>query len=83
LRKTFAMTLDLLQKQVRERRALPTPLARRALRRAAGVSLASLAQALDVSRETCRLWELGLAEPRGPNLAAYLEALEIFREGGT
>lgn len=74
--------LEVLRERVNARRALPPPRVRRALRRAAGVSLEALAESLGVSRETVRLWELGAHEPYERNLTAYLEALEILSGRG-
>jgi DNA-binding transcriptional regulator YiaG len=71
--------LNALKEQVRARRALPPPHARRALRVAAGVSLETLAASIGVSRECVRLWELGAAEPSEKNLVRYLEALRVLR----
>ena len=55
---------------------------RRALREAAGVSLRDVAEVCDVSRECVRLWELGLRDPSGSNLSAYLKVLEILQMEG-
>jgi transcriptional regulator with XRE-family HTH domain len=71
-------TFEALRERVDSRRALPPPRMRRALRRAAGVSLEALAESLGVSRETVRLWELGAHNPYDRNLTAYREALDIL-----
>jgi len=75
-------TMEQLATRVRARRELPTPTVRRELRRAAGVSLRDIADAIGVTREAVRLWELGQRRPRGANLDGYLEALRLFRTGG-
>lgn len=71
-----------LRQKVRERNALPPSHVRRALRVSAGVSLEDLAAALNVSRETVRLWELGLAKPRAEHLPRYLNVLDLLRLEG-
>lgn len=74
------MALLGLQDQIARRRSLPAPPVRRALRGAAGISLTTLAEALGVSRETVRLWELGAHEPYDRHLDAYIEALALLAE---
>lgn len=72
-------TIETLTTQVRVRRALPEPAVRRAIRRAAGVSLADVADVLGVTRQAVSMWELGERTPRGPLLHAYLDALRALQ----
>lgn len=51
---------------------------RRALREAAGISAAELAQDLSVSRQAVAQWERGERTPRGAHLEAYVQALETL-----
>lgn len=71
-------TQDLLAR-VEARRALPSPAMQRALRRAAGVSLAEVAAALGVTRQAVSMWELGQRTPRGATLIAYTRLLRELR----
>ena len=71
---------ELLRQEVRDRHGLPAPAVRRALRRAAGVTLATLASSVGVSREAVRLWELGAVEPLRENASRYRQALQILRD---
>jgi transcriptional regulator with XRE-family HTH domain len=73
-------TVEELKQSVRTRQALPAPSARRALRQAAGVSLADVASVVGVSRQAVGLWEAGLRRPRGRNLDSYLHVLRALRE---
>jgi DNA-binding XRE family transcriptional regulator len=66
--------------RVHSRRNLPKPDMRRALRRAAGASLADVADAIGVTRQAVSLWELGLREPRDVYVEDYLEILDGFRQ---
>jgi predicted transcriptional regulator len=72
--------IEELAEKLRARRALPDPKARRALRKAAGASLSDVAVPCDVSKQTVANWEAGLCDPRGSNLAAYLDVLRVLRE---
>jgi DNA-binding transcriptional regulator YiaG len=45
--------------------------------------LTALAEPLGVSRETVRLWELGISKPSDRHLDSYLGALEILGGDGT
>ncbi len=74
------MSLAVLEKSLDDRRALPPPVARRALRQAAGVSLLAVARACGVSRQAVAHWEAGTRQPRDEHLAAYLQALRLLRE---
>ncbi|MDP9397269.1 MAG: helix-turn-helix domain-containing protein [Actinomycetota bacterium] len=53
------MSLALLEQSLHDRRSLPPPPARRALRQAAGVSLLAVARACGVSRQAVAHWEAG------------------------
>jgi transcriptional regulator with XRE-family HTH domain len=61
---------------------LPQPEARRQLRESAGLSRPQVAELLDVSKETVRLWEAGDREPEGGNRDRYLELLTRWRDAG-
>jgi transcriptional regulator with XRE-family HTH domain len=76
----MSATLEKLVQTVRARQELPPPSARRAVRQAAGVSLADVADVVGVSRQAVGLWERGLRNPRGRNLVAYLNVLRMLRE---
>ena len=69
-----------LEAHLAARRELPDPHVRRALRKAAGVSLEQIGRECGVSRQAVALWESGTVEPRGRNLRAYLEVLRLLRE---
>jgi DNA-binding transcriptional regulator YiaG len=64
----------------RSARHLPPPATCRALRESAGLSTEQLARILGVTRQAVSNWETGNRVPRGPQLAAYLEALTAMRE---
>ncbi len=70
-----------LQERVMARRDLPPPEVRRALRIAAGLSLAEVASAVGVSRQAVGHWEDGSRTPAAKHLTAYGKALRIL--GGT
>ncbi|MFG2894826.1 telomere-associated protein Tap [Streptomyces sp. NPDC048248] len=55
---------------------LPTPVERKRLREAAGLSQAQIATALGARREAVGNWEAGRTEPRPPKRAAYARLLE-------
>ncbi len=74
------MSLALLEQSLHDRRSLPPPPARRALRQAAGVSLLAVARACGVSRQAVAHWEAGTRQPRDEHLTAYLKALKLLRE---
>jgi DNA-binding transcriptional regulator YiaG len=77
------LTLTELSERVKSRRELPSPAARRALRREAGISAAELAEALGVTEGAVLTWERGTREPRGRNRDGYIQALRILsRTGG-
>lgn len=64
---------------VRERRDLPPPALRRALREAAHVSLDEIAQEIGVTRQAVARWEQGTRFPRPPHLYRYAEVLRTFQ----
>lgn len=57
-------------------RRLPPPHARRAIREAAGVSLADVAAELDVSASVVRMWEQGKRGFSHRTLGPYVRLLE-------
>jgi DNA-binding transcriptional regulator YiaG len=65
--------------RIQARRELPSPAMQRALRKAAGASLAEVAEAVGVTRQAVSMWELGHRSPRAHYLEAYLEVLRAFR----
>lgn len=73
-------THDLLA-EVRAARDLPSPEMARLIRRAAGVSVARMAQALEINRTTLFRWETGEMQPRAAQRARYGQLLaELQRE---
>lgn len=68
-------TVDDLLERARDRRTLPPPAIRRALRQEAGLSLSEVAEALHVSDEAVRHWEAGRRRPRPEHLQAYAQLL--------
>ena len=58
---------------------LPPVEERRAIRKAAGVTQAGLAHALDVNFAAVSHWENGRTTPRGRNRRAYAAALDQMR----
>ncbi len=73
------MTLEQLSRRIQTRRDLPPPPVRKALRKAAGVSLSEVAGIVGVTRQAVSLWEAGERTPRGANAAAYLEVLREIK----
>lgn len=71
--------MEELARRVEARQELPSPPVRRALRKAAGVSLGDVASAIGVTRQAVGLWEAGARTPRGANLDLYVEVLRTFR----
>jgi DNA-binding transcriptional regulator YiaG len=61
------------------RTQLPPPEQRRAIRRAAGLTLAHLADEVGVSVAAVRLWEMGARFPSGDHLKAYVELLAAIQ----
>jgi DNA-binding transcriptional regulator YiaG len=77
---SIAIEAQGLEAHLAARRELPDPHVRRALRKAAGVSLEQIGRECGVTRQAVTLWESGAVEPRGRNLHAYLAVLRILRE---
>jgi DNA-binding XRE family transcriptional regulator len=69
-----------LATQVRMARRLPPPSIARAVRDAAGVSQAQLADELGVHRVTVARWELEERSPRGELRLRYATLLEELQE---
>ncbi|MEU4037350.1 telomere-associated protein Tap [Streptomyces collinus] len=67
---------DAVDALVASRSALPAPAERRRLRLAHGLTVAEVAQALQVRRATVSAWESGKTEPRPPERDAYARLLE-------
>jgi DNA-binding transcriptional regulator YiaG len=74
----MAMNLDELELLERARRDCTTGRAKE-LRKAAGVSLAEVADALDVSASALTRWESGQRRPRGGAAVLYAKLLERWR----
>jgi transcriptional regulator with XRE-family HTH domain len=72
------MNLDELELLERARRDCITGRARK-LRKAAGVSLSEVADALDVSPTAITRWESGQRRPRGGAAVLYAKLLERWR----
>lgn len=85
---TIAPATSLLADTLRARRGLPPPPLRKALREAAGVSLAEIAAEVSerlpgdagVTKQAVALWERGLRNPRPAHLRIYAEILRLLRE---
>lgn len=75
-------TLEDLTVLVRARHALPEPAIRRAIRHAAGASLADVAAVVGVTRQAVSLWELGQRTPRGAALSSYVTTLRALQRAG-
>lgn len=73
------VSLEELSQRIQTRRDLPPPPARKALRKAAGVSLSEVAGIVGVTRQAVSLWEAGERTPRAANAAAYLEVLREIK----
>ena len=63
-----------------DEKRLPPPAARRAIRLAAGLTLAEVGASLNVSRQSVWRWEEGLREPRGETRLAYARSLRELRD---
>jgi DNA-binding transcriptional regulator YiaG len=72
-------TIERLSEQARVRKALPPPAARRAIRLAAGATLGDVGEVIGVSKQAVHHWESGIAQPRGENLVAYVQVLDLLR----
>jgi DNA-binding transcriptional regulator YiaG len=76
--------VDELLQRSRDRRALPAPAVRRALREAARISQTDVAEVVGVSQRAVSSWETGDTTPRGAALGRYLDLLDRLRiEGET
>jgi DNA-binding transcriptional regulator YiaG len=73
-------TLEDLSSRVRTRQELPAPAARRALRKAAGISLQNVADVCGVTRQAVATWETAGRTPRGQTLEAYVAVLRALRQ---
>lgn len=73
--------LTAILEEVRDRRDLPTPGMRRAIRVSAGLSLTDVARLCDVSRQAVAAWEAGKATPARPHLATYADLLRRLQRG--
>ena len=71
---------ELARVRVRSRRELPSPTDRRAIRKAAGLTLQEVGAAVGVSGQAIGMWEAGSRTPRGPHLERYVDVLRILRE---
>jgi DNA-binding transcriptional regulator YiaG len=68
-----------LRRRLRDQRDLPPCAERQRLREAAGLSRADVARAARVTAQSVFYWETGRSEPRGENLARYVEVLRQLR----
>lgn len=70
-----------LRASVTARRQLPTPAMRRAIRCAAGASVAEVAIAFDppVSRHAVMAWERGIRNPRPAHAEQYVAILRTLQ----
>jgi transcriptional regulator with XRE-family HTH domain len=64
---------------MRARSSLPPPAERKALRLALSLSLQDVADAVGVTHEAVRLWELGARKVSRRHLIAYAEVLDRMR----
>lgn len=65
---------------MRARSSLPAPERRAELRKAAGLTLQEVADAIGVTRGAVWHWEQGTRAPSGSHLSLYLDALGVFEE---
>lgn len=63
-----------------DRRRLPSPQLRKAIREMAEVPVAEVAQAVGVSPQAVYRWEQGTRTPRGDTMGAYLAVLDALRQ---
>lgn len=75
------MTVEALERRLKAARDLPPPGVRRALREAAGLSLADVADAVGVSRQAVGHWEDGTRFPRPEHLEPYVQVLRLLSGG--
>jgi DNA-binding transcriptional regulator YiaG len=71
--------MDLIDRALelsRSRRNLPAPDQRKAIREAASLSQADIAEALGVTRAAVARWEAGTRRPTGRKLVAYQGLLD-------
>jgi DNA-binding transcriptional regulator YiaG len=73
-------TRDRILERIRVHRALPPPAERVALRKAAGLTLQEVADAVGVSPGAVWFWEQGQRNPSGPHIDAYLDAIQALAE---
>lgn len=59
---------------------LPAPAERKAVREAAGLTLAQVGAAVGVTPQAVALWESGRRTPQGARLSKYAEAIHAMRE---
>lgn len=74
------MAIEDLLERARLHRALPGIEERQRLRKAAGLSLEDVADAIGCSRQALAHWEHGRRVPRGRNLTVYAEVLRALAE---
>jgi transcriptional regulator with XRE-family HTH domain len=72
--------MSALIEEVRSRRRLPPPSVAQAIRKAAGVTQARLAEELGVHPVTVARWEAGSRHPVGETRDRYAALLEQLRE---
>jgi transcriptional regulator with XRE-family HTH domain len=78
---TVTGNLSAILEVARDRRDLPAPSMRRAIRQSAGLSLTDVARAVGVSRQAVAAWETGKTTPASAHVSAYAELLrELQRE---
>ena len=63
-----------------EAKRLPSPSARKELRKSAELTLADVASRAGVTKQTVWLWEAGRTEPRGSNRLAYVKILDELKQ---
>lgn len=71
-------TRERILERIRMRRTLPTPAKRAEIRKAAGLTLQDLADAIGVTPATIHYWEQGTRNPRPEHIAAYRAALDAM-----
>ena len=73
-------TRERILERVQKRRSLPPPAEREALRKAAGLSLRDLGEAMGVAATTVHFWETGQRNPNSLHLDRYLSALQAMSD---
>lgn len=76
-------TRERILERVQKRRSLPPPEEREALRKAAGLSLRDVADAMGVAATTVHFWETGQRNPNAQHLDAYLTALSAMADSAS